>query len=273
MDKEELKKFVNRILSKQGFPPVKKFAMEFSDGIIFQTVFNIMFDEKIDCKLRPSALVEDRILNWSRINQQICFNYLQQRFYLVEPTMKSLAKGTNSDSIFKLLKVMINTQQQIYQEATKDTSAIQDICDEIETDRPLFSENGEKQKTKKFDEFQGDEDGEWGVPAYIEDQIQSSVPQDDKEERKYNASSFTGERSSQFNFLFNQRLDLKDRSGQSPEFKAKKDQYNQYIDELNGNDFEIEEQNAKVLTKVENEISNQMKSSPKKKKGNKSKHH
>jgi hypothetical protein len=69
----------------------------------------MMYDEKIDCKLRTSALVEDRILNWSRINSQICFNYLQQRFYLVEPTMKSLAKGNNSDTIFKLLKVLLNT--------------------------------------------------------------------------------------------------------------------------------------------------------------------
>jgi hypothetical protein len=68
-----------------------------------------MYDEKIDCKLRTSALVEDRILNWSRINSQICFNYLQQRFYLVEPTMKSLAKGNNSDTSFKLLKVLLNT--------------------------------------------------------------------------------------------------------------------------------------------------------------------
>ena len=138
MDKEELKQFINQILTKAGYQPVKKFALEFADGIVFQTVFNIMFDEKIDCRLRPSNLVEERILNWSRINQMICFNYLQQRFYLVEPTMKSLAKGTNSDSIFKLLKVMINTQQQIYAEATKDTSAIRDICDEIETDKQLF---------------------------------------------------------------------------------------------------------------------------------------
>lgn len=35
MDKEELKNFVNRILSQKGFPPVKKFAIEFADGIIF----------------------------------------------------------------------------------------------------------------------------------------------------------------------------------------------------------------------------------------------
>jgi len=79
-----------------------------------------MYDEKIDCRLRPSALVEDRLLNWNRINckyvlhlhldiAMICFNYLQQKFYLVEPTMKTLAKGTNSDAIFKLIKVLINT--------------------------------------------------------------------------------------------------------------------------------------------------------------------
>lgn len=89
-----------------------------------------MYDERIDCKLKPSALVEDRILNWSRINSQICFNFLQQRFYLVEPTMKSLAKGNNSDTIFKLLKVLINTQQADFQEALAgDTSQLKDIAD------------------------------------------------------------------------------------------------------------------------------------------------
>ena len=45
----------------------------------------------------------------------ICFNYLQQKFYLVEPTMKSLAKGSNSDAIFKLIKVLISVQQQDYE--------------------------------------------------------------------------------------------------------------------------------------------------------------
>ena len=32
MDKEELKEFVNKLLAKKGFPPVKKFAAEFADG-------------------------------------------------------------------------------------------------------------------------------------------------------------------------------------------------------------------------------------------------
>ena len=32
MDKEELKAFVNRLLEKKGYPPVKSFAKEFADG-------------------------------------------------------------------------------------------------------------------------------------------------------------------------------------------------------------------------------------------------
>jgi hypothetical protein len=51
MDKQELKAFINKILAKKGFPPVLNFAKEFADGIIFQRIFNIMFDESIDCRL------------------------------------------------------------------------------------------------------------------------------------------------------------------------------------------------------------------------------
>lgn len=115
MDKEDLRKFVNQIFRKKAFPPVKNFSREFADGILFVRLFNIMYDEKLDLKLQTSALVEDRLYNWSRINSMICFNYLQQKFYLVEPTMKSLAKGSNSDAIFKLIKVLISVQQQDYE--------------------------------------------------------------------------------------------------------------------------------------------------------------
>ena len=147
MDNEQLKKFVNKIFTKKGYPPVKNFGKEFADGsryffdffipviVLFQLLFNLMYDEKINCYLVPSALPEDRLLNWSRINSQICFNFLQQRFYLVEPTMKSLAKGTKSDCIFKLIRVLINTQQQDYQSAVAgDTRDLVDIADELETD-------------------------------------------------------------------------------------------------------------------------------------------
>lgn len=34
----------------------------------FQELFNILYDEKIDCKLIRSNLLEDRMLNWNRIN-------------------------------------------------------------------------------------------------------------------------------------------------------------------------------------------------------------
>lgn len=35
MNKEELKKFVNKMLAKRNYPPVRQFASEFSDGILF----------------------------------------------------------------------------------------------------------------------------------------------------------------------------------------------------------------------------------------------
>jgi len=100
------------------------------------------------------------MLNWNRINRKyifflihffleiICFNYLQQRFYLVKHTMESLAKGTNSDCIYKLLKVTINTQQQIFQEAMKDTSAIEDIAEKLESKKSLFSEEEDDVKIR-----------------------------------------------------------------------------------------------------------------------------
>ena len=72
----------------------------------------------------------------------ICFNYLQQRFYLVKPTMKSLATGKNSDAIFKLIKVLINIHQQDYEQAIGgDTAGLNDIADEIETSGKLFKED------------------------------------------------------------------------------------------------------------------------------------
>ena len=82
MDKKDLKKFVNKILAKKGIDPIMTFSKEFADGgkyhvlwptvfvVMYQKVFNALFDENIDCKLKPSALVEDRLLNWNRINRK-----------------------------------------------------------------------------------------------------------------------------------------------------------------------------------------------------------
>ena len=68
MDKSDLKGVVNMIFTKGGLPPVKKFGADFADGILFEKLFNLVYDEKIDCKLRPSNVMEDRLLNWSKIN-------------------------------------------------------------------------------------------------------------------------------------------------------------------------------------------------------------
>jgi hypothetical protein len=88
-----------------------------------------MYDEKIDCRLSTSVALEDKILNWSKINQMICFNYMQQRFYLVEPTMKTLSQGKNSSAILKLIRVLLNTNQNDYEEAVGgDTTDLMDVA-------------------------------------------------------------------------------------------------------------------------------------------------
>ena len=42
MDKEELKVFVNKIFKKGGYPPVKQFAKEFSDGSKLKIIWLIL---------------------------------------------------------------------------------------------------------------------------------------------------------------------------------------------------------------------------------------
>lgn len=58
MNNKEIKKFVNDILAQKGIPKVKNFAAEFADGILFEALFNILYDEKISCGLQKSAIVE-----------------------------------------------------------------------------------------------------------------------------------------------------------------------------------------------------------------------
>ena len=60
----------------------------------------------------------------------ICFNYLQQQFYLVSPTMKTLAAGKNSTAIIKLLKVLLNTcQGNIGDAKFLDDESLREIAD------------------------------------------------------------------------------------------------------------------------------------------------
>ena len=132
MEEKALKQLVNQILSRKGLGPVKNLAAEFSDGILFQALFNILYESSVNCHLSTSKLVEDKVLNWNRINATICFNYLQQAFYLVTPTMKALAKGNNKTAISKLLRILIQTSQGIHGDGDVDDELIRDIADVIE---------------------------------------------------------------------------------------------------------------------------------------------
>ncbi len=76
MEDKEVKSLVNKIFAMKGLPKVTNFAQEFSDGELFQTMFNILYEENINCRIVKSTLVDDKMLNWNRLNAQICFNYL-----------------------------------------------------------------------------------------------------------------------------------------------------------------------------------------------------
>jgi len=57
------------------------------------------------------------------------------RFYLVEPTMKTLSQGKNPGAIFKLIKVLLNTNQNDYEEAIEgDTTDLMDVASQVETE-------------------------------------------------------------------------------------------------------------------------------------------
>ena len=59
--------------------------------------------------------------------------------------MKELAKGTNSEVIFKVLQVLINTQQNDFGAAlAHDTTMLDDIADSIEVEKNLENDYGEE---------------------------------------------------------------------------------------------------------------------------------
>ena len=66
--------------------------------------------------------------------------------------MRSLAKGNSSDAIYKLLKVTINIQQEIFAEANMYTQEIEDIAEMIETNKSLFADEENEVDVNKFEE-------------------------------------------------------------------------------------------------------------------------
>lgn len=107
--------------------------------VLFEKLFNILYDERFDCKLVKSTLVDQKMQNWNKINAQICFNYLQQQFYLVAPTMRALAKGNNTEVTESIIKHLINSTQGCQFETFLDDEAIKDIADVVQAEGDLFN--------------------------------------------------------------------------------------------------------------------------------------
>ena len=91
MNDKDIKTLVNKVFAQKGMAKIKsnEFAQQFSNGskyhlfpltiriiVLFEALFNILYEERINCHLVNSAITEDRLLNWNRINASICFNYL-----------------------------------------------------------------------------------------------------------------------------------------------------------------------------------------------------
>ena len=74
--KGSVTKAVNAVFATKKRPPVKNLSEEFADGFKFQELFNVLFDENVDCRLSKDTTLNARIGNWNRINAAICFNYL-----------------------------------------------------------------------------------------------------------------------------------------------------------------------------------------------------
>ena len=71
--------------------------------------------------------------------------------------MKTLAKGTSSECVFKLLKVLLDTQQGDFEEAIKgDTTVLHDIADELNVSKPVFSAEEAQTFNKKSEVMQAD---------------------------------------------------------------------------------------------------------------------
>jgi len=44
--------------------------------VLYERLFNVLFDESVDCKLIKSTTLDVKMQNWNKINATICFNYL-----------------------------------------------------------------------------------------------------------------------------------------------------------------------------------------------------
>lgn len=112
-------------------------SQEFSDGILFLKLFNILFDECVELKLSTEQSIESKINNWNKINCVLCFNYFQQEFILIGSTMKALASGKKNaaaKAILCLLECTVGTQFESFLDASALTEIASVINFEVQFD-------------------------------------------------------------------------------------------------------------------------------------------
>ena len=106
---------------------------------------------------------------------QVCFNYLQQEFYLVNTTMKTLAQGKSNKTILKLLRILINTSQANFGDLNLDDNCIRDIADVITADQPDPSADraaaAQQQEEEQEDEEEVDQRPAADRPTFMGEEI------------------------------------------------------------------------------------------------------
>ena len=132
----DLRVLLNKIFELRGGWKVKKLAEDFSDGFLFQELFNILYDERIDCCLEgvrdepnPKIPYEQKVNNWNKINAGICFNYFQQQFFFVQGTMMTLAKGKNGVLTAQAIRELLIAMQGTHHNTFEDDVDVRDIAD------------------------------------------------------------------------------------------------------------------------------------------------
>jgi hypothetical protein len=132
----DLRSLLNKIFALRGGWKVRKLAEDFSDGFLFQELFNILYDERIDCCLEgvrdepnPKIPYELKVNNWNKINAGICFNYFQQQFFFVQGTMMTLAKGKNNVLMAQAIRELLVAMQGTHHNTFEDDVDVRDIAD------------------------------------------------------------------------------------------------------------------------------------------------
>lgn len=132
----DLRILLNKIFSIRGGWVVKNIARDFSDGFLFQELFNILYDERVDCCLEgvmdnpnPNLPYETKVCNWNKINAGICFNYFQQQFFFVQGTMQTLAKGKNGVLTAQAIRELLIAMQGTHHNTFDDDVDVREIAD------------------------------------------------------------------------------------------------------------------------------------------------